>query len=171
MNKKILGVFVGLLAVAMLATPVIAKPTQGQKVAVTLTFTGQVSEPIEVRDTGVVEHRHGHVNWTLILAIQDGPTYMGEAIDTERYVLTVPQENGNKIVFREIYEMWFPSAGGGFVGMASIMMDGVGNPPVVGKAHALLHGTGAFEGQTLNVGHHRALFSPPIQWDGYLLKP
>jgi hypothetical protein len=171
MNKKILMLLITVLAVAMLVTPVISKPTKGKKVAVTLYFSNQESEPIEIRETGNVEHRHGHVNWTLMLDFKNGTTLMGEAIDVQRYVLVVPQPNGNKIVFREQYEMWFPSAGGGFEGMANIQMDGIGNPPMIGRAHALLHGTGAFEGQTLNVGHPWAIFSPPIHWDGYLLKP
>ena len=171
MNRKII-VIVLALAVAMLATPVLAKPTKGQKVPVTITFLGQVAEPIKVNDTGVVQHRHGLANWTIVLAIEGGPSYPGEAILNERYVLIVPQKDGNTMIMRESYEIWFPSAGGGFEGTAQIMMDGVGNPlEVKGKAHALLIGTGAFEGKTINAGHHWGTPSLPLHWDGYLLKP
>ena len=43
MNKKVLGIAVVLMAVAMLATPVMAEPTKGQKVPVRFRAVGYYS--------------------------------------------------------------------------------------------------------------------------------
>jgi hypothetical protein len=64
--------------------------------------------------------------------------------------------------------------GGTFEGQAIIVLQDYtiveGVPDYVrGKAHALLQGTGAFEGQTINAGHKWVPFGP-ITWSGFLLE-
>ncbi len=170
MNKKILGVFIGLLAIAMLAIPVYASPTKGQKVPITIRWTLVPGGYLGSNYTGIVEHRHALGTWNVTLAIDGGATYNG-TFAAVREVLIVPKKDGNNILWRERGEMWFPSAGGGFEGNFCVLMDGVGNPlEMRAKAHGLLQGYGAFEGQTINAGHHWVGLGP-IVWTGYLLKP
>ena len=171
MNKKIFGIFISLAFLAMLVIPAFASPTKGNKVAVTLTWTNPAGTPAGIDETGIVTHRHGIGTWDVELEIDDGPTYIGAAVDTVREILIVPQTDGNNLLWREHLEVSFPEAGGGFEGYFVVLMDGVGNPlELRSKAHGLLHGTGAFEGQTINAGHN---WRPPgpLVWTGYLLKP
>jgi hypothetical protein len=177
MNKKVLGVFVSLLAVAMLATPVKAEPTQGQKVAVTLSFVGVTGPPeiVDTMDSGPVSHRLVHTTWVVVLEIENGPTFSGTAFD-ERTIVIVPQKDGTKQITKSHYEFSFPSEGGGFEGNTLLILDGFTGPPPPlwekGKAYSLFQGTGAFEGQTLNFRHTWSPYvAGPIVWDGYLLKP
>ena len=174
MNKKILCIFVSLLAVALLATPVYASPTKGNKVAVTLTFSNRVGEVIDEWVSGRVTHRLQINTWDVMLEIEGGPTYLGTAID-ERKIAEVMQNNEVDRICRSYYELSFPSAGGGFEGNSLLIIDGfTGSPPPLWdktKVHYLFKGTGAFEGQTLNVGKTWTPFGGPLGAGGYLLKP
>ena len=171
MNKKILGVFASLVFVAMIVTPVLAKPTQGQKVAITLTWT----RTLRIQDppvfTGVVMHRHVYIEWSVVLEIEDGPTLTGTGTSIRDNV-RMPQKDGDTVVIRDVTELWFPDQQGGFEGRGVIMIDGLTSPGVweQAKAHELLQGTGEFEGQTLNAGHHWEEPSGAIVWTGYWLK-
>ena len=174
LNKKVLGIALTVFFLAMLAIPVCASPTKGNKVAVTITWTSAGVTYVDDA-TGNVVHRHAEGNWDpLVLEIDGGPTYTGSAVNTVREGLRVPQKDGLNIIMREYLEMWFPSAGGGFKGHILVWMDGITGPPLTVKrarAHGLLQGYGAFEGQTLNAGHKWREPGPEIVWTGYLLKP
>ena len=67
-------------------------------------------------------------------------------------------------------------ADAGFVGNGKVILYGVVQVGpsiswVGGIGKGLFHGTGAFEGQTLNFNSNWRLFGGGIVWDGYLLKP
>jgi hypothetical protein len=173
MNKKILGIAVVLLAMAILATPVIADPTKGQKVPATLRFGDSSPAPGTSKTAGNTMHGQMTVIWQIEIDIDGVPTYTGTAV-AERYSVNVAVEGKmTNIVFKEVYTIEIDDADGGFVGSVRILMRMFpGMPPtILGKAHVLLVGYGDFEGQTLNVGHHWSAFSGGIAWDGYLLKP
>jgi len=68
MNKKFLGIFVFMLAAVMLATPVMADPTKGQKVPIELWWT-MTGTDVETRVTGGVVHRIGLVYWDVVLEL------------------------------------------------------------------------------------------------------
>lgn len=171
MKKKILGIFASLLFLAMLATPAFAKPTKGQKAAITLDFTRTSKTLLEPnRITGSVTHSHYLVTWDVTLEFENGTILEGEA-DNERYEVTVPQKDGANKVVRGYYEFTFP--GGGFEGRELLILEGfVSGTWEKSKVYALFHGTGGFEGQTINVGHTwGAPGSAPAEWTGYWLKP
>lgn len=172
MNKKVLGIAVVLLAVAMLATPVMADPTKGQKVPATLRFGDSSTEPGTAKPAGNTMHGQTTVTWEIAIDIDGVPTHTGTAF-AERYSVQVAVEGKmTNIILKEVYTIEINEEDGGFVGSVQILMRIFpGMPPsIFGKAHALLVGYGAFEGQTLNVGHPWDSFSG-IAWDGYLLKP
>ena len=157
----------------MLAIPVFAKPTKGNKMEVTITWTSAPASSSVINITGNVQHRHIEGNWDpIVLEIDDGPTYTGSALNTVREALWIPQKDGMNIVMREYLEMWFPSAGGGFKGNILVWMDGITGPTTLerARAHGLLQGYGSFEGQTINAGHKWKAEATAIVWTGYLLQ-
>jgi len=159
----------------MLAAPfigaVMAEPTQGQKVPITITWTSISTVPDVPKIVGNTVHNHGVITWGVAINIDYVPTYTGIAI-ADRYVVITVQKDGANMKMKEVYDMSIDGEDGGFVGSALILMEGV--MPTGGweksKAHGLLNGYGAFEGQTINAGHHWAP-PGPIVWTGYLLKP
>jgi hypothetical protein len=177
LNKKILSIPIVLIIMVLLVTPVLASPTKGQKVAVTLYWTRTSRVTIEEKFSDGVVHRLLHLTWDIELVFDGGPTYYGTAF-TERYQHRWPERDGMKMLLRDKTVFSFPDQNGGFEGNDLVMLDNFINPPPGGradwdkaKAHGLFMGTGAFEGQTLNVGHHWKPRAGPPVWEGYLLKP
>jgi hypothetical protein len=177
-KKKILGVFASFLFLLILITPALASPTKGNKVGITLTWTATNFVYLDAKEVGNTMHFHINYYWNVTLAIDDnGPKINGTAI-TDRYMTGVLQKDGGRLVVADYTEFSFPDDEGGFKGNSAIMMIGYIpiEPPVwqKSKAHGLFHGTGAFEGQTINAGNHWIPFDPLAEshvWYGYLLKP
>ena len=173
MNKKILVVFVAVLAIAIFVTPVFAKPTKGQKVAITLIWSRTSKVVVDEWVSGKVTHRLVHLTWNVTIKFEDETTLNGTAVE-ERKVVLVPQKVGSKNVIRVNSELSFPSEGGGFEGYYLLILAGFTGPPPPmwekSKVHGLFRGTGAFKGQTLNVGHTWKPFGASIGWTGYWLK-
>ena len=176
LNRKILGICVVLLAVAMLATPVLAAPTNGQKVPITIHFANQQTTYTSEEITGNVIHRTADVTYDIAIDVDGVPTYTGTA-SALRNILIVPREVGVDLVLQDDYVFMIDDEEGTFEGSALILLKGYIAPTQTtppdyerGKAHALLQGTGGFEGQTINAGHHWVPFGA-ISWSGYLLKP
>ena len=171
------AVFVSGLALIMLLTfvaPVLAAPTNNeQKVPAILKFPVPpkvtILDPGEVWTTpGNASHRRDTiVNYTFLLIIDGAPPLTGYAI-TERDGNGIPTKIG-MYGYHEYYEFWFPAAGGGFEGRGLNHGTDVGTPTFNLDIHVVLHGTGAFEGQTLNMWREGPLL--PGGWFGYLLKP
>jgi hypothetical protein len=174
MNKKILGIFISLLVVALLATPVLAQPTNGpNKVAVSVDMTrtdgpgpGTLLDPNV--NTGPITHGHWLQHFTTTVTFEDGSTLEG-TIDIERKVVIVRRTPGNKLIFTDYNVFTFPGydPDTGFVGNSKVILD-------IGKglslAYGLFHGTGDFEGQTLNIGHTWADYAAAVNpWYGYWL--
>lgn len=175
MNEKVLGITIVFLIAAIMATPVFADPTQGQKASINLTWTNMSTVNIEVKISGNVVHRHQHITWDIELAIDGGPTLYGTAF-VDRDMLIVRQKDGRRLVTVDYCELSFPDEEGGFEGNALIMLEGFssGPPPIWerSKGHGLFQGTGALEGQTINAGRHWHPFGESQTiWTGYLLKP
>lgn len=168
-----------ILALALLMTfvavaPVMAEPTEGQKVPAILKFTVPpkvtILDPGETWTTpGNASHRRDTiVNYTFQLIIDGAPPIIGYAISV-RDGNGIPTKIG-MIGYHEYYEFWFPTAGGGFEGRGlNHITDMVSLSSYNLDLHVVLHGTGAFEGQTLNMWRE----GPPLPggWFGYLLKP
>ena len=111
------------------------------------------------------------LSWDVELVIEDKPPLIGKAI-CEREMVSVTQKHGENRIIRDYFEISFPE-GGCFEGSALIILENFtkGAGWEKSKAYALFKGTGAFEGQTLNVGHPWHNFRLPIVWTGYLLNP
>ena len=179
MNKKILGIAVVLMAVAMLVPPVMAKPTQGRKTAVALRFIFphiQVNE-LDEWYSGPVYHRLWEsIDWNVELTINpDGPNptiLPGTCYALRKAVQVFPNgKDTGKVILEDYYEFDFPDQNGGFEGNGLVMLDGFDptkTPPYtdVHLVGFLFHGTGEFEGQTLNVGRQRGT---PLGITGYWL--
>jgi hypothetical protein len=170
MKKKILMLLVTVLAVAMLAVPVIAKPTNGpNKVAVTVTMTrndgggqGTILDPPV--STGVIIHAHLLQGYDVNITFADGSILNGTSV-ADRKVVNI--KAGSRVILTDYYV--FDFGDGGFEGNGEVMLDMVNGQSL---AYGLFHGTGDFEGQTLNIGHGwEAFSSTPNPWIGYWLKP
>lgn len=176
MNKKILVIFVNLLVVALLTTPVLAKPSNGpNKVAVSLFLyqTDRVDgDPVP---TGNVVHSTSIQTFEAVIEFEGGETLTGELVADRKIVNILKKDGLHKIILTDNYIFTFPGddEDTGFVGNAQVVLDGM--PPTSGvassNAYGLFHGTGDFEGQTLNVGHGWEAFSGTVKpWTGYWLK-
>ena len=184
MKKKIMMILVSVLTVAMLAVPVIAKPTNGpNKVAVTVTLSNmQIVGGFDVVFTGNVVHLYFPCQrYDVTIEIEpDGPTLYG-TLDIERkFVIVLQPHNGygTKMIATDYLVFTFPGddPDTGFVGNGKVIIDGAtlgsAAPWEKARASGMFQGTGDFEGQTLNVGRH---WTEPteygtIEWTGYWLK-
>jgi len=171
-NKKILVLLVSVLAVAMFAVSVMAKPTNGPNkvyVEVGMTRNDGGGAGIELSPdvfTGPITHRHRLQGYDITITFEDGSTLMGTLL-IERKVVQVPQKGAVKAILTDNYEFTFND--GGFEGNGQVLLDAV---KMQSLAWGLFHGTGDFEGQTLNIGHPWAAYGggAPNLWVGYWLK-
>jgi len=174
MRKKLILIPVLVLMLLAAATPVIAKPSDGQKVPAILKFP--TPPKVTTLDPGVLTWTKGNVshlrdriiNYSFLLIIDDAPPIAGYAI-AERDGNGIPYKIG-MTGYHEYYEFWFPTVGGGFEGRGlSHYFDFVSMSSYDLEIHVVLHGTGSFEGQTLNMWRTGGVVGPG--WTGYLLKP
>ena len=165
-----------ILALALLITiaPVLAAPPMEKKVPVEVTFTVISSKTIIVENyttNGNISHRIMNMEWTFSLTIGDSVTPIsgtGSVVRDTDYRYSKP--GGVDQVVNDDYVISFPTEGGGFEGQShSIITDYISRTNYDIRVHVLLHGTGAFKGQTLNAWQS-GLGATPL-WEGYLLKP
>ena len=180
MNKKLIAIFVSLSFVALLAIPVMANPTNGpNKVAVTVDMTRNSASDgggsgILLEDnvnTGDVTHGLWEQHFTTTITFEDGSTLEGTIV-VERKVAIVRRgpKLANKLIFTDYYVFTFPGVDPdtGFVGNGKVILD---IEKGLSLAYGLYHGTGDFEGQTLNIGHTWASYASAVNpWYGYWLK-
>ncbi len=175
MNKKVLVIFVALMAVVMLATPLVgmvtAEPTEGQKVPVTLKWANVGPTTTITHDVkGNVSHRVMTQNWKVNITIGDAVTPIQGTAVGERQTLYIygRKLHGVDQVANDHYVISLPD--GGFEGNCHILITDWNSTSRTYNVHlhALFHGTGAYEGQTLNVWQ----IGPGTNflWEGYLLK-
>lgn len=177
MRRFLVGVLiVPLMVLTFAAMPTLAVPSEEQKVPVKVTFQIISSETILVENIiseGNISHRLLIMHWHVNLTVGDSDTpLMGsaEVIRDTNYRYSKPG-GVDQIIF-DNYTISFPTQGGGFEGFShSTLTDYVKGPPVTYNidVHVLLHGTGDFDGQTLNAWQTGAGTTP--LWEGYLLKP
>jgi hypothetical protein len=175
MKKVAVAVLVVALLTVMFAVPVMAAPPEDKKVPVTLQWTRTSSTLIERRD---VDHgqslRIYDQVWAAKLYIDGSTTPLEGTADVTRWTLYRYSKavTGLDQVVNDDYVLEFASEGGGFVGNVHILLtDYVSITDFGGMVHALLQGTGSFEGQTLNVGVKMTSTAADMLWEGYLSKP
>jgi hypothetical protein len=170
-KKKILVIAFVLVIAALMIAPVLADPTNGQKKAVTVIMTrndgGGPGIPLSPNVvTGPVIHLHRLQGYDVTIVFDDGTPDLVGTVLVERKMANV--KGGHRIILTDNYVFAFVSEGGGFEGNGQVLLDRVNGASL---AWGLFHGTGAFEGQTLNIGHGwEAFSSTPNPWIGYWLK-
>lgn len=175
MNKIILGIFVGLIAVIVFAVPVMAAPiTKIEGVTAILDYTSTVV--YNVVDHGILQVREGVATGTVTINIPgQAPligTLYGEFIGTMKLDGPPPGPwlNGESMMVG--HEIW-TFTGEGTTGT----FEGVRHEEIIGwpqpfisyfESSMLLYGTGDFQGQTLKLSFEGA---PPPIFEGCLLIP
>jgi hypothetical protein len=175
MNRKILGIAAVLMAVAMLAVPVMAAPaTKIEGVTATLTMT--MTSVYTVHDHGILQVREGVATGTVTLNIpgQDpltGTVY-AEFMGTMKLDHEPPgpwPEAESLMVGHPVFTFTGEGTTGTFEGVRHTKMIGFPDPFASYINTRLdLHGTGDFLGQTLKLSYEGA---PPAVIEGYLLIP
>ena len=176
MKKAALVLAVALLAIAMLAVPVFAAPPLEKKVPVAMQWKNLGgATTIERRDVDTgISHRIIDQNWGVKLYIDGSTTPLEGTADVTRVTLYRYSKDSMGVdqVVNDDYVVTFASEGGGFVGNVHILVtDYVSASDFGGMVHALLHGTGSFEGQTINAGVKMSATAANMLWEGYLSKP
>jgi hypothetical protein len=171
------NIIVSLVAILMLlavVSPVLAAPAQ--KFPVILITQGKSITPAERAWTtdGGIEHSFGAVRGgPVYLTIGTGPIITGTYIETGNSIIN--HNTGQAIVHLNNMVCTFP--GGSFEGEKTLtstteIRDGV---PVTFEQsqHAVLHGSGIYEGQTLKIGYDWVLTNPPLPkiYEGILIVP
>ena len=172
MNKKVLGVVVALLTLAMLATPVLALPTQGLKLPARMLILGLEITPVADRTTnGGILIISETVTYPLILLIVDGEAPLAGTVVS--FVNSVDNTNKFKKVAQYDLVMSFAAPEGGFEGNAEARLTSMYSPDWMLYIHCVLQGFGYFEGQTLQLSYNGPLTFDPVAgaWTGYILKP
>jgi hypothetical protein len=175
-EKQLKKIAVAVLSMSILmmilAVPVMAAPLEDKKVPVKVAFEVTKNTLIEnIAINGNMTHRVYLQEWTVNLTIGDSVTPVkGTAQVTRTTDYRYSKPGGVDQILMDDYVFSFP--GGGFEGQAAgLITDYVKGPPASYniKVHALLHGTGAFTGQTINAWQNGPGTTP--LWEGYLLKP
>jgi hypothetical protein len=174
MNKKILGVLVALLAVALLTVPVMgAKATKIEGVTVITENAGAVpyeGYPRWVSD-GTISHGRGGTNpdATVTLIIPGVGTYVG-AWDSEWISSANWKKDPVEIVITSIHTMTFEE--GTFEGVNQRRITG---PPLAPNSiledHSVLQGIGIFKGWTLKISYEGTVEDLQFGSEGYLIIP
>ncbi len=168
MKKATIIIFALTLLVISFALPVMAEPTQGQKVPVTLKFTPISGPPGDRRTTDgdVTQVRDAGLKCALELVIDGAQPLIGESFATRDAMGKRPE----MVLYHEHQVMTFPTEEGGFEGYDLLKItDMQSATEFTLQAHGVYQGTGAFEGQTLNLWRTKGPANPV--WEGYLLKP
>ena len=173
MNKKVLGIAVVLMAVAMLATPVMAEPTKGQKVPARF----RVIPPPDVTDAGYswftksgVFHGRGHTEKYSAKLNISGTVYDAFFVTVMKVALWNPKQRTMASHSEDI--VYIPSEGSsnGFSGMGILRFygwDWTTQMWTSQKIYHIWHGFGSFEGQTLMLSYEGPISSIVT---GYCLK-
>jgi hypothetical protein len=175
-KSKVLGIAVTLLLAAMFVAPVFAAPATKIE-GVTLTpSTTLIPESTRAVDHNIV-HNEGTAVGTATLNIPDQDSlhfdYYGTWSGTAKWTgFPNPDPEGSNVV-RSMVVLTCTDEGitGTFEGMLHTKT--IGLPPVPGimsytETHMVLHGTGDFQGQTLQISYAGA---PPALLAGTLIIP
>jgi hypothetical protein len=172
MNKKILLIAMVVFSVTLMATPVLAVPTQGQQLPVSLKFTpipGEASPgEYNLNNGNIGQRRDGSQNYTVELSIDGAAPIVGKSV-AERPITVYNAIKHQSFTIHEIHVMYFFTEDSGFEGNALLQFtDFVSLSDYHIKAHGTFQGTGEFEGQTLVASYEGPQGGT---WTGYLLKP
>jgi len=166
MNKRDLVIPIVLMAVAMLATPVMAEPTKGQKVAASLIPGPQVGgSPPEkqwITNGDIQQIRGREVYYFPIILTIGSDVYTGGYSSN---VNDVAFNLKTAVVNIRTEAVWTFVGIGGFEGNLKMKLSAIDGWYSI---HCVLFGFGDFEGQKLMLSYD----GPPVGavWTGYCLK-
>lgn len=165
MNRKFLVIAVAFMAVAVLATPVMAEPTAGLKVPATLTTVpiDEVDPEWWITNGHILQGRGGQETHLLILNI-GGTVHI--SVDTSVFDEML---NYKTRMLNRRYTTLDSGLDNGFAGNIEIKIYNWKTPDMYYTAHCVLQGFGNFEGQTLMLSYEGPLVVPMV-WTGYCLK-
>jgi hypothetical protein len=163
-----------LVAGLFVTLPAMAAPSGEQKVPVKLAFSITSSTVIDRWTTdGNISHRLLNQIWSVDLTIGDSLTPIkGTATVVRNTDYRYTKPGGIDQLVNDDYVFSFPTEGGGFVGHSHALLTNYNaGPPATYDVvvHALLQGTGAFKGQTLNAWQNGP--GTTFMWEGFVLKP
>jgi hypothetical protein len=177
-GKTVLASTLVLVMLLTFVAPVIAAPAEEQKVPIKVSFAIVRSETKIVENIttpGNISHIIMTMKWDVNMFIGGSLTPIQGTADVVRDTdYRYKKLGGVDQVIYDQYVMSFPTigtVGGGFEGFGqSTITDYSKGPPVTYniRVHVLLHGTGEFEGKTLNAWQTGEGTIP--LWEGYLLK-
>jgi len=166
-NRKLLGLFVALMAAAMLATPVLATPAQ--KIAFTVK-SAPVSITIVDTDTTPSGIIHSDASFTGKLF---GATGTEALIFSGGTVSGINVQNVNSNTAQGVVKVhWtWHLTGGSFEGNFAGDVDGVGLTAALVNLHGVLQGTGDFSGWTIKIDGNKPAGLNPFAWTGTIIIP
>jgi len=175
-KKKVFLITVVVFSIALMATPVLAVPTQGQKLPVSLKFTPTTSADginhinipgdFVLNDGSIGQRRDAVTSYKVELTIDEDPI-VGYSI-VERPVVVYNVIKHKCMTMHEIHVMDFSAEEGGFEGNALLKFTDYVSPASFHlEAHGTFHGTGDFEGQTIVASYEGPAGGT---WTGYILK-
>jgi len=173
MNRKILGIIVAFLALAMLTVPVMAKPAEK------VTFTAiQIPIPqppppgsISVSNGDIVHGKNLPGAGTIKLWIDSAPpatpTYTGTSSALLIYNINLKTGEG-PVKFNMTWTFATGTFEGNILGGIADL-SGPGMNAFV-DCHGVLHGTGEFEGQIIQIAGEKPV-GQPFTWTGTIVIP
>ena len=169
MNKKALAITMALFAVAMFVAPVMAEPTNGQKVPATLIPGPPVVVPppppperMWITNGDIQQIRGRQVDYFPITLTIGSDVYTnGYSYNFVNVVFNLK----TMVVNTRGLAVWTFEGIGGFEGNLEMKLSAIDGSYSI---HGVLHGFGDFEGQTLMLSYD----GPPVGavWTGYCLK-
>jgi hypothetical protein len=175
MNKKTLLIAMVVFSVMVMAAPVLAVPTQGQKLPISLKFTNSATTnpgTFNLNNGNIGQKRDSAGSYTVELSIDGADPIVGVSV-TEVPISVYNMIKHQRFTIHEIHVMDFPTEDGGFEGNVLLRFTDVASlvPGAFDyhlEAHGTFQGTGAFEGQTIVASYDGPAYGT---WAGYLLKP
>jgi hypothetical protein len=175
LNKKILGLAVALMALAMLAAPVMAKPATKIE---GVTMTAAVIQTVNPGYPRLVDHTISHSKGTstgtvtLNIPISSGPLVLTGDYDSEWIGRGKISEDPAETEVLIMGKVVLTFTGGTFEGVIQRKIIGFPpDPPTIipyFEDYLVLHGTGDFRGQTLKLSFAG---TPPVIDEGVLIIP
>lgn len=176
--KKVFLIAMVVIIVALMATPVLAVPEQGQKLPISLKFTAtttadgihhvNVPGDFVLNEGSIGQRRDAVTSYKVELSIDGAVAIVGFSI-AERPVCVYNVIKHQRMIMHEIHVMDFSTEEGGFEGNALLQFTDYVSPSNFQiAAHGTFHGTGAFEGQTIVASYEGPAGGT---WTGYILKP
>jgi hypothetical protein len=176
MNKKLLGIVIATLAIAMLITPALAAPAQKINFVVkTIPLNPQPTQGddyVRFTSEGGIMHCRNQIGASIaklwLSSDASGlPTYQGTGMSEVMWTLN------QELTGPAVYKLTWTFSEGTFEGNLICTMTAVSPtaPAILSEIHGVLHGTGIFEGQTMRIEDGARPLGQPLTVTGTIIIP